>query len=479
MRNKKSSFIPIFVIILSILLSSCTFANVIGSPTATPTTASSPGTQAVATQTTVTGNSSLPGDSISGDYSNSSGGQVDVFSWWASPGGYSGLAAMAQVLGQMYPNVTFSNSAQETKGSDPATVLESRLAKGNPPDSWQAYAGQETIANYVPSGQIQSLDGFYQSTGLGQVLPAAFLPLISQGGHVYDVPVDIYRSNVLWYNPKVLQAAKINVEPQKDFQNWNSFFAICDKLKAAGKTCLAIGPAWTSMLLFENVMLGSIGRDNWNGLWSTPPSTDWNGADVKTGIANFAKILSYTNKNASTLSDWQSVAGSVANGDAAFMVMTDWAYGYFANPSPNGLGLKAHVDFEWAVSPGSYGIFSFLSDSFVAPAKMKNPANSIAWLSAAASKAGQEAFNPQNGTICARTDCDPSLFNEYSQGAAKDWKIGKLAGSLTFGVTASPAWESSIESAITQFQSSAMDAAAQTAFQQALAAACSSSGVCK
>ena len=38
-------------------------------------------------------------------------------------------------------------------------------------------------------------------------------------------------------------------------------------------------------------MIGTIGADKWNGLWTTPPTTDWNGADVKQGIANFAKAL--------------------------------------------------------------------------------------------------------------------------------------------------------------------------------------------
>ena len=63
----------------------------------------------------------------------------------------------------------------------------------------------------------------------------------------------------------------------------------------------------------------------------------------------------------------------------------------------------------------------FLSDSFVMPANAKHPDATTAWLTVAASKAGQEAFNPVKGSICARTDCDQSLFNEYLQSAGKDW----------------------------------------------------------
>jgi len=87
------------------------------------------------------------------------------------------------------------------------------------------------------------------------------------------------------------------------------------------------------------------------------------------------------------------------------------------------------------------------------------------WLTVAASKEGQEAFNPLKGSICARTDCDPKLFSEYSQGAAKDWLSSTVVGSLMHGVVAAPAWATSIGTAIGLFQASAMDAGAQATFQ--------------
>jgi glucose/mannose transport system substrate-binding protein len=357
--------------------------------------------------------------------------------------------------------------------------LATRLAAGNPPDSWQAHAGQETIATFVSAGQVLPLDDFFNQTGFAKVLPKTLLPLISQDGHPYSVPVNIHRSNVLWYNPKVLAAAGVTANPKTDFKTWDDFFAVCDKIKAAGKTCLALGAPWTAVHLFENVMIGTIGADKWSGLWATPPTTDWNGADVTKGLANFAKALSYTNADASTMTDWQPASKLVADGDAAFNVMGDWAYGYFANPPPNGLALKPHTDFDWAVSPGSYGVFNFLSDSFVLPKGAKHPDATMDWLTVAASKEGQEAFNPLKGSICARTDCDPSKFSEYSQDAAKDWASNQVVGSLFHGVVAAPAWVTKISTAIGLFQASAMDTAAQSDLQKALVAACSSDGTCK
>jgi glucose/mannose transport system substrate-binding protein len=143
------------------------------------------------------------------------------------------------------------------------------------------------------------------------------------------------------------------------------------------------------------------------------------------------------------------------------------------------LNLKPHTDFDWAPAPGTYGVFNFLSDSFVLPANPKNQDATLAWLTVAASKAGQEAFNPLKGSICARTDCDQTLFSEYSQGAAKDWASNTLVGSLYHGVVAAPAWVTSIQTAISLFQSSKMVAAALTTFHASLVSACSSDGTCK
>jgi putative multiple sugar transport system substrate-binding protein len=399
--------------------------------------------------------------------------QVEVFSWWVGPGEADGLAAMVKIFQQKYPNDQFVNAAVAGgAGTNAKAVLATRLSAGDPPDSWQAHAGEATFA-YVDAKQILPLDEFFASSGFAQALPAALLPLISKDGHPYSVPVNIHRSNVMWYNPKVLSAAGVTM-PAGGFATYDDFFAACEKVKAAGKTCLALGPAWTAEHLFENVMIGTLGADGWNKLWL--PGADWSSADVTKALNNYAKALSYTNSDAATLSDWQPAAKLMIDGDAAFNIMGDWAYGYFANPAPNGLALKPHTDFDWVTPPGTNGIFVFLADSFVLPVGNKNPQGTKDWLAVAASKEGQEAFNPLKGSICARTDCDPSLFSEYSQGAAKDWSSNKVVGSLTHEVVGNPSWNSKVATALGVFVA---DPTKVADFQTALVAACKSDGACK
>jgi glucose/mannose transport system substrate-binding protein len=197
---------------------------------------------------------------------------------------------------------------------------------------------------------------------------------------------------------------------------------------------------------------------------------------VTAALDNYAKALTYANADHAAMTDWQPATKLVTDGDAAFNIMGDWADGYLENPPEDGLGLTAHEDFDWAPAPGTDGIFVFLSDSFVMPANGKRPDATEAWLTVAASKAGQEAFNPVKGSICARTDCDPSLFNEYLQSATADWSTDTVAGSLTHGVVANDAWKATIDTALGLFLA---DPTKVADFQAALVAACAADGVCK
>ena len=389
--------------------------------------------------------------------------QVEVFSWWTGGGEAAGLEAMIKVFKAQNPNIEFINAAVAGgAGTNARAVLATRLQAGDPPDSWQGHAGQELIGTYVAGKQIEPLNDLYDSEGWLKVMPKTLIPLISKDGNIYSVPVNIHRANVLWYNPKVL--ADNNVAVPTTMDEW---FAAMETLKTAGVTPLALGEQWTKMHLLETVLLGTLGADKYNGLWDG--STDWGSAEVKTALDNYAKTLTYANSDSASLS-WQDASQLVINGEAAFNVMGDWAEGYFRE-----LGKAPKTDYGWAPTPGSVGVFQFLSDSFVLAVGAPHRDAANAWLKVAGSKAGQEAFNPVKGSICARTDCDKSLFGEYLQSAMDDWASNTVVGSLTHGVVANDSWKSEIDTALGLFIQNG-DVAA---FQNALVAACKASGPCK
>src|SRR5512138_580018 len=200
--------------LVAILMIAATVLAACGTPAATEAPTTAPTEMQPAPTTAAT-------EAPAGTATTAAGsGNVEVFSWWVGPGEADGLAAMVKIFEQKYPNEKFVNAAVAGgAGTNAKAVLATRLAAGDPPDSWQAHAGQETIANYVAAGQVLPLDDFYNSTGFAQVLPQTLLPLISKDGHPYSVPVNIHRSNVMWYSPKVLQAANVTTPPT----TWDEF----------------------------------------------------------------------------------------------------------------------------------------------------------------------------------------------------------------------------------------------------------------
>ena len=139
------------------------------------------------------------------------------------------------------------------------------------------------------------------------------------------------------------------------------------------------------------------------------------------------------------------------------------------------LGKTPKTDYGWAPTPGTGGVFQFLSDSFVLAVGAPDKEAALAWLKVAGSKEGQDAFNPVKGSIPARSDADRSLYGEYLQSAMDDWASNVVSGSLTHGVVANDSWKSEIDTALGLFLA---DKNVDT-FQAALVAACKSSGPCQ
>jgi glucose/mannose transport system substrate-binding protein len=392
-----------------------------------------------------------------------SGKQVEVFSWWTGGGEAAGLDAMIKIFKENYPDVEFINSAVAGgAGTNARAVLATRLSQNQPPDSWQGHAGQELIGTYVKDQKIEPLNFLYDEEGWLDVMPETLIPLISQDGNIYSVPVNIHRANVLWTNPALLEANGVTVPTTLD-----EWFAAMDTLQAAGVQPLAMGEQWTAMHLMETILLASLGPDVYNGLWDG--TTDWGSPDVKAALDNYVKALTYINNDAASLS-WQDAAQLVVDGKAAFNVMGDWAQGFFQE-----LGKQPNTDYGWAPVPGTGGNFQFLSDSFVLAVGAPHREEAIAWLKTAGSKAGQDAFNPVKGSIPARSDGDRNLYNVYLQSAMDDWASNKVVGSLTHGVVANDSWKSEIDTALGLFLA---DKNVEN-FQAALVAACQTSGPCQ
>ncbi|MEW2357801.1 extracellular solute-binding protein [Spirillospora sp. NPDC029432] len=382
-----------------------------------------------------------------GDDGGGDASQVEVFSWWTGPGEADGLAAMQAHFEKANPGTKFVNAAVAGgSGTQAKAVLASRLQNRKPPDSFQGHAGAELL-DYIKAGQIEPLDSFYEDNNLKQAYPQQLLEQISYQGKIYSVPVNIHRSNMLWYNPKILEDAGIDGPPKTIAEFITALKAVDDK---TDKVPLSLGIQWTADHLLENVLLGDLGTDAYNALWK--PGADWSSPAVTKALTDFAEIMKYTTQESAS-SEWQDAAKAVVDGKAAFNIMGDWVYGYYVNPGPNGLGKKLDTDFKYAAAPGTDGTYMWLSDSFTLPRNAPHRGGALAWLKVAGSKEGQDLFNPKKGSIPARKDADKSLYKGYLEYALNEWTSPdtKLAGSFWHGVYASNKWHTDIDTAVGLF----------------------------
>jgi glucose/mannose transport system substrate-binding protein len=279
---------------------------------------------------------------------------------------------------------------------------------------------------------MEDLTFLFEEEGWMEKFPQGLLDLLSYDGGIWSVPVNIHRSNVMWYVPANLEAWGVDVPA-----TWDDFLAICPTIQAAGVTPLVVAENWTVVHLFENVALSELGAEGWNGLWNG--EKQWTDGDVIAMWDKFGQVLDCTNidVDAATLS-WQQATDAVVAGTAAFNIMGDWAEGYMETT----LGLEAGVGFGWAPAPGTDGVFMMLSDSFGLPQDIKNRPAAIAWLKLLGSQEGQDIFNPLKGSIAAHLDSDLSLYNVYSQSAAADWQSNVVVGSLAHGAVAPESFSS-------------------------------------
>jgi glucose/mannose transport system substrate-binding protein len=409
--------------------------------------------------------------------------RLEIFSWWTAGGEADALKALLDVYHKRNPNVRIINATVAGgAGTNAKAVLKTRMIGGNPPDSFQVHAGHELIDTWVTASYMTPLTDLFKSEGWTNAMPVGLLDILAYAvtstsasanlprvevhwynykADLWSVPVNIHRANVLWYNKKVFTGAHLT--PPATFQD---FFQAAAALKAKGIVPFVLGDkeGWEAGHTFETVLIGTLGADDYAGLWNG--RTSWTSPKVTEALDTFKRMLTYANSDHAALT-WDGAAEYITSGKGAMMIMGDWANGWFTS--------KKFSDYGWAPAPGNEDVYDALSDSFGLPKRAPDHDPVMAWLRLLGSREGQEAFNPLKGSICARTDCSASLFSPYQQWAMERWKSNKIVPSVIHGAAASEGWSTQYKDAIALFVTSHDTAATQKQLQKA----CLDAGVCK
>jgi glucose/mannose transport system substrate-binding protein len=395
-------------------------------------------------------------DAGSGDNAKAggAGGDVGVFTWWADGSEKKGLDALEKLFGEQFPNDKFVNLAVAGgAGSNAKAKLAADLQAGNPPDSFQGHAGAE-LTDYINNGQIEPVDDLYKAEGWNDVFPADLLARLTVDNHIYSVPSNIHRANVVWVNNKLL--TDNGIDPKKAPADIDAWIKDMDTLKAAGvKTPLSIAGTWTQVELLETVLISDLGVDGYNGLFDG--KTGWDSDGVTKALNHYKTLLSYAN-TAADGDDWPGATDMVIDGTAAYNVMGDWAVAEFTDK-----GKVDGTDYSYWAVPGQDGVYDFLADSFTLPKGAPNAEGAKDWLRLIGSADGQHAFNLAKGSIPARTDIKPDDFPPYQQWAMGEFQKDQIVSSIAHGAAVNLSWGTDISNAVSQFYGSQDVAALQSA----------------
>ena len=368
-------------------------------------------------------------------------GEVEIFSWWTGGGEEEGLNALIELFNENYPNVEVINATVAGgAGSNAKAVLKTRMVGGNPPDSFQVHGGAELVNTYVETGLMEPITGLLEEWGVKDKFNQQILEMSSYEGEYYSVPVNVHRSNIMFYNKAVLE--ENNVEPPTDLASFKEALA---KLDEAGVVPLSLGDTnkWPATQIFESLLVSTLGPDGYNGLWNGNTAAD--DPAVREALVHFNDIMQYVNEDHSALT-WQDATQIMHEGEAGFNIMGDWAEGYMKT-----LGWTPGEEFGWMPVPESEGTFIVITDTFGLPKGAPNPENAKKWLKTIASVEGQDTFNPIKGSIPVRLDADKSKYDPYLTSAMEDFAEDTLSPSIAHGSAAPEGFITALNDTINEF----------------------------
>ena len=381
-----------------------------------------------------------------------SAADVEVLHWWTSGGEAAALSVLKDDLAGQ--NIGWNDMPVAGGGGESAmTTLRARVTAGNPPTAVQMLGFD--IQDWAAEGVLGNLDEVAAAENWDAVVPAALQAFSKYDGHWIAAPVNVHSTNWVWANKAIMDELGI-AQPA----TWDEFVAALQTVKDSGKVALAHGgQAWQDATMFDGVVISAGGPDFYKKAFI---DLDYDALSSDTMVEAFTRmetLRGFVDDNFSGR-DWNLASAMVANGEAGFQLMGDWAKGEFVNA-----GKVPDVDFLCFRVPGSEGSVPFNSDQFVMFGVESEDAQAAQGKMAAAimSPAFQSAFNVVKGSAPARTDVSDEAFDACGKKAIAEMAAaadaGTFMGSMAHGHANRAAVKNAIYDVVTAHFNGEYDAA--------------------
>ena len=373
---------------------------------------------------------------------------VTVLHWWTSGGESKAVGVLKDDLqkqGYVWKDFAVAGGA----GAAAMTALKTKVISGDSPSAAQIKG--PLIQDWADQGVLVNIDS--AAGDWKQNLPPEIDKIIKYKGHTVAAPFSVHRVNWLYINKAALDKIGAKVPT-----TWPEFFAVADKLKAAGIQPVAMGgQPWQDLTLWEDVVLSQGPAFYKKALVDLDQAT-LNSPQMVSVFDTVRKIQGYfdTGRNGR---DWNLATAMVINGKAGMQFMGDWAKGEFANA-----GKKSGADYVCAAVPGTEKSYTFNVDSFVffqQKGQKDATPGQLALAKTIMTPAFQEQFSLLKGSVPVRLGVKMDKFDDCAKKSYADEqtaiKSGGFVPSLAHGMAQGDATAGAITDVVTKFMNSQQD----------------------
>ncbi|KVZ50604.1 sugar ABC transporter substrate-binding protein [Burkholderia ubonensis] len=373
---------------------------------------------------------------------------VTVLHWWTSGGESKAVGVLKDDLqkqGYVWKDFAVAGGA----GAAAMTALKTKVISGDAPSAAQIKG--PLIQDWAEQGVLVNID---QATGdWKQNLPPEIDKIMKYKGHTVGAPFSVHRVNWLYVNKAALD--KVGAKAPA---TWPEFFAVADKLKAAGIQPVAMGgQPWQDLTLWEDVVLSQGPAFYKKALVDLDQAT-LTSPQMLDVFNTVRKIQGYFDSGRNGR-DWNLATAMVINGKAGMQFMGDWAKGEFETA-----GKKAGKDYICAPVPGTANAFTFNVDSFVFFQQKGQSAATPGQLALAKTIMTpdfQEQFSLLKGSVPVRLGVKMDKFDDCAKKSYADEqtaiKSGGFVPSLAHGMAQGDATAGAITDVVTKFMNSQQD----------------------
>lgn len=271
---------------------------------------------------------------------------LHVLNWWSSASEHAAVDVIAARL--LQEDIDW-NEVLIPSGSGVAAmiVLKSRVIAGEAPEV--AQLNGTIIGDWANLGLLQNLDTVADIGKWDKLLFPAIYSWTRPHGHAVVAPLGIHRVNTLLYNTKIFDRLKL-APPQ----NWDDLVRIATLLQNAGIPALAQSTEpWQISTLFESLVLAESGAPFYMDIFVNKDPKAYADVRFAQALQRLRTLKKWMQKPIKE-QNWTQVTHQFANGEAAMMVMGDWAKGEL-----NSWGLVTDTDFGCTAVPdtGNYHLF--------------------------------------------------------------------------------------------------------------------------